>query len=193
VLPVPEWVRPSAIAVADLSWLAYRRFLLADDAYDRAEADGMQLALDWVRGSLELGPATGRHPCPCTRAVAEAELWAAMALADGGGTLERDMRHACRRLGVDYWPPDFDIDLNTGEGIYLVLSWVTASDDGWCEGRRSPLELPVRNQDGSVDPGDARSLELLEQIEDTRRRAAEIITAAREFEAAGLGALTQPE
>lgn len=98
-------------------------------------------------------------------------MWAAMAIYDGGGTTERQLRAACESLGVAYWRPDFNtLTSEHGCGFYEALSWLTGSSDGWEGGRRCPLELPARLPDGT--PADDRSLELVGLIEDTRRRAA---------------------
>jgi len=35
-------------------------------------------------------------------------MWAAMAVYDGGGTTERQLRSACPSLGVAYWRPEFE-------------------------------------------------------------------------------------
>lgn len=171
VHPVPEWVRPSAVQVYDFQWLAHRRYLDTTGHQSEAAA-GMAAAVVWVRGGIS-GPATGRPEQPVTRAIATAELWAAMAICDGGGTPERQCRAVCAEVGVPYWPSDFDgVSLETGYGIYQTLSWLLRYLDGWEWGRYPPLELPARNADGGAPPGDQRSRELVELIEDTRRRAA---------------------
>ena len=173
VHPVPEWVRPAAVAVADFHWLAHRKYLLSERKHVVREAEGMTCAVTWLWGAIRSGPATARTEYPVTRPVALAETWAAAAICDGGGTTERTLRGTCETLGVAYWPPDFDrLTRDHGWGIYTALSWFTGSLDGWQGGRRAPLELPVRGNNGSVDPDDARSRELVELIGDTRRRAA---------------------
>jgi len=61
-----------------------------------------------VWGGISLGPVTGSTDQPVTRAVAVAEMWAAMAVYDGGRTTERQLRSACQSLGVAYWRPEFE-------------------------------------------------------------------------------------
>jgi hypothetical protein len=108
--------------------------------------------------------------------VAYAEMWAAMALCDGGATPDRLLRAACAEGRVPYYRPNFDlIDLEEGFAIYQTLSWLLGSPDGWERGRETPLEIPVRDTAGNIAADDARSLELVALVEDTRRRAAEAL------------------
>jgi hypothetical protein len=94
-----------------------------------------------------------------------------MAVYDGGGTSERHLRGACERLGVTYRRPEFELfTIDHGQGFH-ELSWLTGSSDGWHNGRRCPLELPARANDGTL-ADDPRSAELVALIENTRRRAA---------------------
>lgn len=170
---VPDWVRPSALAVADLQWLAHRKYVLSTHECERDEAEGVATVITWLWGAIRLGPATGRPEYPVTRDLAVAELWAAMAVCDGGGTPEREVRGACELRGLPYYPPDFGrLSLDHGWGMYTCLSWATRCADGWEQGRRAPMELPARRADGTIDARDARSVELVGLIEDTRRRAA---------------------
>jgi hypothetical protein len=161
------------LAVADLQWLAYRTYDLTDHEAERDEAEGITTAITWLWGAIRLGPVTSRPEYPITRDVAMAEMWAAMAVCDGGGTPEYWLRGDCELRGVRYYPPDFGrLSLDHGWGMYTCLSWATGSADGWERGRRAPMELPARRADGSLDPEDSRAYELVEMIEDIRRRAA---------------------
>lgn len=124
---VPEWVRPSAAEVFDLHWLAYRRHLDAEHEVDAAGSEAIAATVVWVWGGL-IGPATLRPEQPVTRGVAVAEMWAAMAIGDGGGTPERDLRRACQWEGVRYYPPDFrDVDLEAGMAMYETLCWLVGT------------------------------------------------------------------
>jgi hypothetical protein len=170
---VPEWVRPSALAVADLQWLAHRRYVLSKHESERDEAEGIATAITWLWGAIRFGPATSRPEHPITRDVAMAEMWAAMAVCDGGGTPEYWLRGDCELRGLRYYPPDFGrLSLDHGWGMYTCLSWATGSPDAWERGRSAPMELPTRRVDGTIGPHDARARELVGLIEDTRRRDA---------------------
>jgi hypothetical protein len=161
--------------VADADWLAHRKYLLGDDLEVRDHGEAVSAAITWIWGLIKIGPVTYRTDDPVTRAVAQAEMWAAAAVFDGGGTTERELRGTCASLGVHYCPPDFDrLSLEHGRGFYETLSWLTGSLDGWRQGRKPPVELPVRATDGTVAAA-ARSRELIGLIEDTRRRAQETL------------------
>lgn len=173
---VPAWVRPSAVEVCDLQWLAYRRHLDTEGWVSQAAAAvAVAATVVWVWGGIG-GPVTGRPEQPVTRAVATTELWAAMAACDGGYTPERQRRAVCAAEGVAYWAPDYQrVSLEEGYAIYQTLSWLLRSPDGWEHGRRAPLDIPSRGADGSPLPGDQRSAELVALVEDTRRRAADAV------------------
>lgn len=167
---MPSWVRPSAIEVFDLRWLAHRRYLDAAHELDSQRGEAIAATVVWVWGDLA-GPATSRPEQPVTRPVAVAEMWAAMALADGGGTRERVLRGVCAMEGVAYYRPDFDkVDLEPGMAVYQTLSWLLGSLDGWERGRRPPMEIPQRDTAGGL-AGDPRSRELADLVADTRVRA----------------------
>jgi hypothetical protein len=167
---VSEWVRPTAVEVEDLHWLAHRRHMDTEGwVSDAAAATAATVA--WVWGGTT-APVTGRSEQPVTREVAVAEWWAAMAACDGGATPERQRRRVCTELGVPYWPPDYEaVGLEQGYAIYQTLSWLLGTLDGWERGRRPPLQIPVRDADGAAVPGDVRSLELEELVVEMRRRA----------------------
>ncbi|MBW0101469.1 hypothetical protein [Pseudonocardia sp. KRD291] len=168
----PGWVVPSLAQVRDLHLLAYGRSMANDHPCDVALAEGIGTAISWVQGAIQLGPATARSESPLTRALVTAEMWAAMALNDGGGTSERTLRGVCTREGVRYYRPDFErLTLDHGTGIYQALGWLIANGDGWRGGRTPPLEIPARDEDGNV-ANDRRSRELAEQIERIRADAA---------------------
>jgi len=170
---VPDWVRPSAAEVFDLQWLAYRRYLDAEHEVDAAWGEAIAATVVWVWGSL-IGPATGRPEQPVTRGVAVAEMWAAMAIGDGGGTPERDLRGACEGVGVRYYPPDFcTVDPERGMAMYETLCWLLGDSPGGCSpaARRPPMEIPRREAAGRVAE-DSRSRELAALVDDTRARAA---------------------
>jgi hypothetical protein len=161
------------MAVADFQWLAYRQYMLTDDGdYLGQRGEAMASAVTWVWGAYTCGPVTGRIDQLLNRAVAVAELWAAMAIYDGGGTTEWQLRAVCADLGVRYWRPEFErFTMDHGQGFYEALSWLIGYADGYERGHRCPLELPVRADDGTVAT-DPHSAELFAQIEETRRRAA---------------------
>lgn len=167
-----EWVVPSSAQVRDLDLLAYGRSVLDGHPCDVAYAEGIGAAISWVHGAIRLGPATARPEWPLTRALVTAEMWAAMALNDGGGTSERTLRGVCMREGVRYYHPDFErATLDHGTGMYQTLGWLIANGDGWRGGRKPPLEIPLRDADGNV-ADDLRSLELAAQVERIRADAA---------------------
>jgi hypothetical protein len=100
-------------------------------------------------------------------------MWAAMAIGDGGGTPERDLRRACQWEGVRYYPPDFrGVDLEAGMAMYETLCWLTGDPPGgYGPSGRPPMEIPRRDAGGRVAE-DSRSRELAALVEDTRARAA---------------------
>lgn len=168
---LPGWARPRPVEVFDLHWLALRRYQ-DTEGWESEAAAGIASSVTWTWG-YGTGPATGRPEQPVTHRVATAEWWAAMAVADRGGTSERQRRGVCWELGVPYWAPDYDgMSLEEGYAIYQTLSWLLGTLDGWQRGRQPPLSIPARTADGSVPPDDQRSRDLVALIEDTQRRAA---------------------
>ncbi|MBW0101637.1 hypothetical protein [Pseudonocardia sp. KRD291] len=162
------WVVPSLAEVRDLGWLARWRHLANSHPCDAAYAEGVGAAIAWVQGSARVGPATARSESPLTRQLVTAEMWAAMALNDGGGTSERTLRGVCAVQGVAYVRPDFErATLDHGSGIYRTLGWLIGNGDGWRGGRVPPYEIPARDAAGNV-AADPRSRELVELIERTR-------------------------
>lgn len=164
----PEWVARSLAQVQDLALLAHDQHRSHEHPSDAAHAEGISAATSWVRGAIQLGPATARAESPLTRALVTAEMWAAMAINDGGGTSERTLRGVCAMEGVRYYRPNFErLSLDHGTGIYQTLGWLIANGDGWRGGHTPPLEIPARDADGNV-ADDPRSRELAEQIERIR-------------------------
>src|SRR5437868_5227187 len=100
---IPAWVTPPAVEVDDLRWLAYC-YALDRGFSEFPAAAGMIGAIDWVWGD-RTGPITAREEQPVTRALADAELWAAIAVDD-----IHHNRHLppldliCAKLGVVNWP-----------------------------------------------------------------------------------------
>lgn len=175
----PVWVVPSLAQVRDLDLIAYGRYVANGHPCDVAHAEGIGAAISWVQGAIQLGPATARAESPLTRALVTAEMWAAMAINDGGGTSERTLRGVCAMEGVRYYCPDFGrLTLDHGMGIYQTLGWLIANGDGWRGGRTPPMEIPARDADGNVAK-DPRSRELAEQIERIRSDAAAEVARRR--------------
>lgn len=169
---LPDWVRPSAREVSDLHWLAWQRCLDEDTEVGRARAAGVAAACAWLVSDTG-GPATGRPERPVTRAHAHAEMFAAMALCDGGATPEPQVRWAAEEGDVRFYPPDFaGVSLEQGMAVFQTLGWLMRSADGWERGRVPPMDIPTRGPDGRIAPGDPRSAELAERVAATRRRAA---------------------
>ncbi|MFC5946845.1 hypothetical protein ACFQH9_00965 [Pseudonocardia lutea] len=128
-----------------------------------------------------------------TKALAEAEMWAASTVGEPTAVL----RSVCQQLEVPYVEAQA-VGARWAEGVYRALRWLTRTGGEPC-----PLELPVRGRDGRVlsvdelvewaistaphkawEPEDRaalrrraevkaqRSRELAGLIEETRRRAA---------------------
>jgi len=133
----PMWITPSCSELADVHVLAFRTF--RDTGSAKAEAMGATAA--WIRGG-RTAPVTFREEQPVTKALAKAEMWAAVHVVTGDVPLES----FCLDLGVHYAPavatnPVWSL------GVEEVLRWLTADP---LERRKPPIPLPRRNPDGSV-------------------------------------------
>lgn len=137
---VSEWVRPAAAEVVEVERETLRLREAAGSG-ERARLDGVLAGLTWVSGE-GAGPVTSRS-APASRGEAVAEVWAAAAVADGGGTTQRDLRRVCTDQGVPYRAPDLSLGLDYGFGAHQVLSWLSGCLDGWERGRRAPVEVPA--------------------------------------------------
>jgi hypothetical protein len=137
----PGWVIPSAQEVDDLRWIAYR--VAADGGSVRAAGVGGALA--WIRGD-RTGPITARDEQPVTCAIAQAEMWAAIAMEDTKTPPPLELISA--RLGVAHWSPQ-PVETAWADGVGLALGWVTGED-----GCGPPMHLPVRNVHGRVCTAD---------------------------------------
>jgi hypothetical protein len=145
---LPEWVRPSALAVSDCYWLAYR----AHVEYVVGTPGAVAAALAWIAGG-EPAPVTGRRDQPVTAELAEAESWATS--EHGRGNQSPPARDICDRLGVEYLPirKAERITAEWSGRVWRTLRWLMY--DG-VNGRRvePPIALPARNGDGKVATAD---------------------------------------
>lgn len=137
----PDWASPSRTEIADLHWLAYRAQLEMDSPW----AAGVAAAVSWVRGG-RVAPVTERDDTPVTKALAEAEMWAAVvALGDGPPP---PVEGISARLGVPYRAP-CTTNPDWAQGVWRALRWLTGTG-----GQVSPIALPVRHTGGSVPTAD---------------------------------------
>ena len=130
------WITPSCSALADVHVLAFREY--RDTGSVKVGAMGATAA--WIRGGRN-APVTFREEQPVTKALAKAEMWAAVHVNTGDVPLES----FCLDLGVHYAPavatnPVWSL------GVEEVLRWLTADP---LERRKPPIPLR-RNPDGSV-------------------------------------------
>jgi hypothetical protein len=132
----PGWVVPAPVEVVDLHWLAYR----VHSDTGSARCAGISGGLAWVCGGCA-GPVTGRTEKPVTEALARAEMWAAIAMSDGG---RPDLAGICADLGVEYWPP-LAVEQGWAEGVWLALRWLLGE-----QGADAPMTLPQRSPDGAL-------------------------------------------
>jgi hypothetical protein len=100
----------------------------------------MAAAVAWVQGGRS-GPVTDRDERPVTRELAVAEMWAAVAVADGG--TPPPLQSICEQFGVRYRAP-LAVDRLWADGVWRALRWLTGTQT------EPPLELPVRRVDGST-------------------------------------------
>jgi len=133
----PVWITPSRSELADVHVLAFREY--RDTGSAKAEAMGATAA--WIRGG-RTAPVTFREEQPVTKALAKAEMWAAVHVVTGDVPLES----LCLDLGVHY-APAVATNAVWSLGVEEVLRWLTADP---LERRKPPIPLPRRNPDGSV-------------------------------------------
>ncbi len=142
---MPDWVRSPA-ALVDLHVLAYREYRDTESA--RHEAMGATAS--WVRGGRN-GPTTFREEQPVTRALARAEMWAALAVLEfdtegAPPAVPVPLEAMCRDLGVAHRAPVATSPV-WARGVWDVLRWLT---DDPLEQRKPPMAVPVRNDDGTI-------------------------------------------
>jgi hypothetical protein len=100
----------------------------------------MAAAAAWVQGGRS-GPVTDRGERPVTRELAVAEMWAAVAVADGG--TPPPLEAICEQFRVRYGAP-LAVHPSWADGVWRGLRWLTGTQT------EPPLELPVRHVDGST-------------------------------------------
>lgn len=137
----PRWVKPTADEVDDFHWLGYRVHTEAGPEW----VSGAVTAAAWVRGG-RTAPVTERDEQPVTAALAEAELWAAVAAGPAGDGLP--LTSIYTRLGVTPWPTQ-PVSRQWAEGAWRALRWLLG-----LQGQGPPLPLPVRNPDGTTPTRD---------------------------------------
>lgn len=138
----PDWVVPPASQIADEHWLAYAMLRQTG----RPWAAGVATAIAWIRGG-RVGPITDRPEQPVTRALAEAECWAAEAARDPSGPPPLDLIYS--QLQVARYPPAPGIDVNYCVGCWSALRWVLGRPD-----QDPPVAVPRRHDDGRLYTAD---------------------------------------
>ncbi|MGH7750185.1 MAG: hypothetical protein ACREQ5_36270 [Candidatus Dormibacteria bacterium] len=138
----PDWVAPPAGQVADEHWLAYAMLRTTPGPW----AAGVATAIAWIRGG-RVGPITDRPEQPVTRALAEAECWAAEAARDPSVPPPLDLIYS--QLKVAPYPPAARIDARYCVGCWDALRWVLGRPD-----RAPPVAVPRRHDDGRVYTAD---------------------------------------
>jgi len=138
-----DWVSAeTAFALHDVQVLAFR-VLVDGEGSDWHR--GVALTVGWLRGGPGgAGPITLRNEQPVTRALANAERWAAVWVDTDGPKLS--VRDDCERLGVAFWEPVVTSRLLT-RGAEAVLAWLLANP---LEQRHPPMSVPERNAEGAV-------------------------------------------
>ena len=135
----PRWVTPTACEVVDLHVLA----CLVHAAEQSATAAGMAAAVAWVGGGRR-GPVTGRDEQPVSKALAQAEQWAAVAASSAAdGLPPPPLESFCASLQVAYWPPG-QVSPQWAHGVRRALRWLTGAQE------EPPLPVPMRSSDGHV-------------------------------------------
>lgn len=134
----PDWVTPPASHIADEHWLAYA--MLVRDRLPWAA--GVACSIAWIRGG-RVGPITERDEQPVTRAVADAERWAAEAARVPANPPPMDVIYA--QLKVTPWAPLPNQDPNYAVGCWRALRWVLG-----VPGQDPPIPVPRRRPDGSL-------------------------------------------
>lgn len=139
----PDWAVPASTAIVDLMWLSYGSW--ADSGSQRVA--GIMATTVWVRGGRS-SPITERADTVVTRALAEAEWWAAIEVDTDSGRARPPVEIECARLGVDYRPP-LACDRMWTRGVYVTLRWLLGV--GGLDGpAAAPMPVPVRRLDGSI-------------------------------------------
>lgn len=145
----PDWVVPPVSQIADEHWLSYA--MLRNTR--RPWAAGVACAIAWIRGG-RVGPITERDEQPVTRALAEAESWAAEAVRDPSCPPPLGLIYA--QLKVVPARPQSGHDVNYCVGVWLALRWVLG-----VPGQEAPLPVPRRHPDGTLYTGDDLYAEVL--------------------------------
>lgn len=134
----PDWVTLDASQISDLHWLAYAMLVQTRLPW----AAGVGAAISWIRGGRN-GPITERDEQPVTRAIADAERWAAEAARDPDHAPPLGAIYA--QLEVAPRPPLPGQDPNYAVGVWRALRWVLR-----VPGQDPPLDIPRRHPDGRV-------------------------------------------
>lgn len=134
----PTWVTPDASQIADLHWLAYGMLTRTRLPW----AAGVACSVAWIRGG-RVGPVTERDEQPVTRAIADAERWAAEAARVPASPPPLDLIYA--QLKVAPWAPLPDQDPDYAVGCWCALRWVLG-----VPGQDPPLAVPRRHPDGRL-------------------------------------------
>lgn len=157
---IPAWVVADHRQVAEFNYMV---FTLATEL-ESVHAQGQLAAVGWITG-VRAAPMTQRTQ-PVTWALGRAESWAALCFAAWNGTpAARDWQ----LLGVDSRPTVAG-NADFAHGAWRTLAWLLGARPD------PPIEVPVRDADGNLPPGEERfgyrgdPTSLAWQAADQRRR-----------------------
>jgi len=136
---VPEWVVPPVRQVIEMHYVAYR---LAEEVR-LPQARGVLAAMEWVTGG-QAAPVTGLDG-PVTQVAARAESWVALCVAAGVAPSASDWGE----LGVQPRAATTQ-DAELAHWTWRTLAWLLGAR------RDPPVELPRRDAEGKVAPGEER-------------------------------------
>jgi hypothetical protein len=132
----PDWIKPTAVQVSDLHWLAYRVLCEQDTPW----AAGIVATLAWVRGGRP-APITERDTHPVTAGAAQFEQWAAVAVMDPDGPCP-PLEVIAAQSRVPYLPPQAT-NPDWASSTWRTLRWLAST------GAESPIPVPRRHDDGT--------------------------------------------
>lgn len=137
---IPAWVVADHRQMMDFDHLVFELATKVESVH----AQGQRAAVEWVTGGRP-APMTQRTE-PVTWALARAESWVALCVAAWNG---QPTAREWEQLGVEPRPR------TAGDGDFAHGAWRTLA---WLLGVRPdpPVELPVRDADGTLLPGQDR-------------------------------------
>jgi hypothetical protein len=150
----PNWTTHGHRTLDDLYWISTR----AGIETGRSWVHGITQTLSWLAGRAH-APITARDAQPVTRALAEAERWAALAVGDP----LLPLGSVYRQLDVPPILPRAGLDAEFVSGVWKTLSWILNVNNA-----KIPFDIPRRDEQGHVPTGAQRYAETLTRYGDFR-------------------------